>query len=148
MTFYYYCFLVVLPLRLEWKTRAKEKNPINVNVCFKVCHNKLKKGRLRAQKHKRQFEGEKLRHFLRGTALKIKFILGKEEKTTSRMDVVYPSSCLISLRHGFLNVVSSKVRLCHKDESTRKIKSFNGWCLGDVVQGRVGCDKNVLKKIS
>lgn len=25
MTFYYYCFLVVLPLRLEWKARSGRK---------------------------------------------------------------------------------------------------------------------------
>jgi hypothetical protein len=73
------------------------RNPINVNV-FATKLSKQKK----TQSTKTQAaEREKLRHFLRGTALKIKFILQKERRETTRMNVVYPSSSLISLRHGF-----------------------------------------------
>lgn len=55
MTFYYYCLLVVMPLRLEWKRarkKMKERNPINVNVASKFQH----RGEFNTQKHKRQFE--------------------------------------------------------------------------------------------
>lgn len=73
MTFYYYCFLVVLPLRLEWKTREKKaraKNPINVNVVATNFQNKNSE-----HKNTRGSWKEKLKHFLRDTALRIKFIL-------------------------------------------------------------------------